>query len=378
MNIVIEQNDWSLLQNAIDQVSSAGGGKVTVACNISDSHTIFLKDNVELHLAHGSGITGSEKWEDYTDFRPPELGGLAPEKSNCTLLAAVNARNIAVTGPGTLACPGQKFYDTTQTSYGGRFYAKPLTPRPRILHLVDCSEVHLSETLYLNSPCWTIWLCGCDHVTIRGIRIDGDQMMINNDGIDIDSCRDVTVSDCNIKTADDCLVLRAMPRGRETPDICENVVVTNCILNSACQGIRVGCPSDDTIRNCRFSNLIMNCPGNGIHIDNPKHYLRRGCNGNLALSDIFFSHITLKTGWYPLRINVEEGIRLRALRNIVFDDLQMESATPCCFTGSSETLLDGITLRNSTWIRPASTEEMLIVRHCRRLNLDNFELREQD
>ena len=50
----------------------------------------------------------------------------------------------------------------------------------------DFSEVYVNDTLYLNAPCWTIWLSGCQRVAVKGIRIEGDQRMINNDGIDID------------------------------------------------------------------------------------------------------------------------------------------------------------------------------------------------
>ncbi|MBR6374310.1 MAG: right-handed parallel beta-helix repeat-containing protein, partial [Victivallales bacterium] len=267
MNITIGQNDWRLVQQAITQVSEAGGGCVTVATQVTEAHTIFMKSNVRLHLENGCGITGSADYHDYVDFRPDEQGGLAPEKSNCTLVAGVNAHNIAITGAGTLECPGPEFYDKNSTSYG-RFFAKPPTPRPRLLHLVNCNDVLLADTLYLNSPCWTIWLSGCQRVSIRGIRIEGDQRMINNDGIDIDSCRDVTVADCHIRTADDCLVLRAMPRNGQPVSVCENVTISNCVLDSACQGMRIGCPSDGVIRNCRMTGLVLNCPGNGIVANN--------------------------------------------------------------------------------------------------------------
>ncbi len=375
MNIIIEKNDWTLVQNAIDQVSESGGGCVTVACRVTDAHTIFMKSNVRLHLENGCGIAGSADYNDYYDFRPPELGGLAPEKSNCALVVALKQSGVSITGAGTLECPGPAFYDTSNGNFWGRFYAKPPTPRPRILHFVDCSDVLLSDSLYLNSPSWTIWLSGCVRVTVRGIRIDGDQKMINNDGIDIDSCKDVSISDCMIRTADDCLVIRAMSRGDECRDlVCENVTVTNCVLDSACQGIRIGCPSDCVIRNCRISNLVINCPGNGIVINNPKRYLRPGCTGNMDLSNMAFSNITIKAGGKPIGLDVEEGIRLKGIRNIVFENMLMEAPLPCILTGSSETMPEDIVIRNAKWTQTAPCEDMIIVRKCRRFKLENFEM----
>ena len=371
MEKVVNKDCWQTLQQAIDEVSANGGGRVSVTGNISNAHTIFLKSGVELHLMHNVSITGSADYNDYVDFNPPELCNIKPEKFNHTLIAAVNADNIAITGDGTLEIPGVKFYDEKS---GGRFFAKPATPRPRILHLVDCNDVLLSDTLYLNAPCWTIWLSGCQRVAVKGIRIEGDQRMINNDGIDIDGCRDVVVSDCRITTCDDCLILRAMPRDKEV--ICENVVLTNCVLSSACQGIRIGCPSDDIIRNCRFSNMVLNCPGNGINIDNPVRYLRSGCSGKLDLSNITFAHMNINAGWLPIRLGVDEGVKLRGIRNLVFDDIIMESAFPCDFHGSTETVPENITLRNCKYKQTAPTEKesLLTVKNCRRFRLENYEI----
>ena len=373
MNITIEQNDWRLVQQAINQVSEAGGGCVSVATFVTEAHTIFMKSNVRLHLENGCGIAGTADYHDYVDFRPDELGGLAPEKSNCTLVAGVNANNIAITGAGKLECPGVKFYDENSKCYG-RFFAKPPTPRPRLLHLVNCNDVLLADSLYLNSPCWTIWLSGCQRVSIRGIRIEGDQRMINNDGIDIDSCRDVTVADCHIRTADDCLVLRAMPRNGQGTSVCENVTISNCVLDSACQGMRIGCPSDGVIRNCRITGLVLNCPGNGIVAVNPKRYLREGCNGAMELSNITVSNASISANGNPIRIEVEEGICLKGIRDIVFDNIVMNSPTPCVFIGSEETKPENITLRMSRWRQTAPCEDMLVIRKCRRFRLEGFEI----
>ena len=370
MNIQVTTDCWRTLQESIDQVSAAGGGRVSVECNISNAHTIYLKSNVELHIAHNAVITGSADYRDYDDFNPPELCGIKPEKYNLALIAAVNVSNIAITGSGTLAIPGVKFYD--ESTFNGRFFAKPATPRPRILHLVDCNDVLLSDTLYKDAPCWTIWLSGCQRVTIKALLVEGDQRMINNDGIDIDGCRDVTVSDCRIKTCDDCLILRSMPRDKEV--ICENVVFSNCLLSSACQGIRIGCPSDDIIRNCRFSNMVLDCPGNGINIDNPTRYLREGCTGKLDLSNIAFAHMTINSGWFPIRLGVDEGVKLRSIRNLVFDDIVMQSSYPCSFHGSAETIPENITLRNVKYIQTAPNDRPsnIIVRKCRRFRMENI------
>jgi hypothetical protein len=70
----------------------------------------------------------------------------------------------------------------------------------------------------------------------------------NNDGIDIDSCHRVRISNCDISSGDDALVLKATS-GRA----CKNVVVTNCILSSDCNAFKLGTES-----NGGFQNIVMN------------------------------------------------------------------------------------------------------------------------
>ena len=70
---------------------------------------------------------------------------------------------------------------------------------------------------------------------IEGLRIE-NRAQPNNDGIDIDGCQDVLISNCNISSIDDSIALKTIEPGQP----CRDVVVTNCILSSDCTAIRVG------------------------------------------------------------------------------------------------------------------------------------------
>ena len=244
------------IQGAIDECSASGGGRVVCGPGSYLTGSLLLKSGVELHLANGCRLIGSESLEDYEAF---EAGGFRPENApeRCTesLIRGIDAHNIAITGPGEVNGSGLAFYDINDKPT--RFFRKPPTPRPRMVMLYRCRDVRIEDAAFVDSPCWTFWLMKCERVQVHGARIWGDQRMINNDGIDLDSCRDVTVSDCIIKTGDDCLVLRAIQQMFDEPSPCENVAITNCVLDSWCQGIRVGCPSDGTIKNCTFDNLTI-------------------------------------------------------------------------------------------------------------------------
>ena len=73
---------------------------------------------------------------------------------------------------------------------------------------------------------------GCEDLLIQGVTIENNMMNRNGDGIDIDCCRNVRVSDCVITAGDDALTLRSGHRHWDKPRPCENITVSNCILRS--------------------------------------------------------------------------------------------------------------------------------------------------
>ncbi|NLF32249.1 MAG: hypothetical protein GX591_15345 [Planctomycetes bacterium] len=348
MDIVVEVG--RPIQAAIDAAHQRGGGRVVLAPGVHPSATLFLASRVELHLPAGAVLQGvSDPWA-YSDFRDPGFDDIAPEGSRKCLIAAAGAEDVAITGGGRIDGAGPAFYDTNVPA--GQWFAKPPHPRPRMVQFYNCRNVRFEGVSFVDSPGWTFWLIGCEDVFIRGIRVLGCQQMINNDGIDIDGCRRVVVSDSVFRTGDDCLVLRAIPKGPDRQAVCEGVIVTNCVLDSRCQGIRVGCPSDDTIRNCVFSNIVFRGLGNGININNPRRYLRPGCTGYLDLRDILFTNMVIDSAEVPVWINVEEGVRLRYLGGMTFANLRLRSDCPCKLQGSPETTIEDVLFSQVRCSRP--------------------------
>ena len=97
----------------------------------------------------------------------------------------------------------------------------------------------------------------------RDDSVGGDT---NGDGIDIDCCADVTVSDCLIQSGDDCITLRGNAKALgEAARPCEHVVVQNCVLSTPCNAIRIGV-GDGVVRDCSLSNIIVKDSRTGISI----------------------------------------------------------------------------------------------------------------
>lgn len=359
------------IQEAIDACHDAGGGIVRVPAGTFVTGSLALKSRVELHLEPGSVLRGSTDLADYPDFTSPGFHHeRAPERSSKALVHASEAEHIAITGPGTLDGAGLAFYPGPPPATGK--HPKPDTPRPRLVMFHNCRDVRIEDATFLDSSCWTCWLMQCERVHVNRIKIRGDRRMRNNDGLDIDACRDVTISDCIIRTEDDSLVLRAIQRLYETPAVCENVVVSNCILDSACQGVRVGCPRDGTVRHCTLTNLIIRSTNNGIVFENPHRYLPSGSTATADVHDIQFSNVSIECARTPIKVIVEEGIRLPRLANLAFSDFRIRSGDPLTFVGNPETPVENVRLSNIDI--ETTGEDAIACRHCRNIKLSGVEL----
>mgnify|MGYP002513842911 CR=1 FL=1 len=150
-----------------------------------------------------------------------------------------------------------------------------------------------------NQPAgWSYWVCDCENVHFHRAQILAAVDMPNNDGIHINCCRNVTVSDCNITCGDDALVIRAysLPMGRNIP--CEKVTVTNCNLTSHTCAIRIGYIDDGVMRNMSFSNLNIteSCSGITMRLPGNPNEMRMSDQGREAtlIENLSFDEIKTK------------------------------------------------------------------------------------
>ncbi len=360
------------IQKAIDACHAAGGGRVTCGPGTFVTGSLLLTSGVELHLEQGCRLAGSTDLNDYADFEAPGFHGeIAPEGSTKSLIRAVDAEDIAITGPGVIDANGLAFFNTAECQ-GGGFFKKPATERPRILMALRCKRVRLEDVSLLNSPSWTVWLMACEAVRVHRIAIEADPRMINNDGLDFDGCRDVIVSDSRFKTSDDCIVLRSIRKMLDTPAVCENVTVTNCLLDSWCQGVRIGCPSDHVIRNAVFSNLTIKSRNNGIIVENPGRYLAKGDTGSVEVRNILFSNVVMDCAQKPILVFVDEGMSNVRIEGLRFSNFRIRSGQPIQVQGNAACQVRDIAFSHVEVA--TSGPEAIICRQCADVRLDDVRL----
>jgi len=278
-------NDAAAIQAAIDACTTHGGGRVLVPAGaVYESGSIVLKSNVELHVELGATLQCSGNWTDITErWKVTALSsGILTEKTRYSgsFITARGARNIAITGAGTIDGGGRHYVLRDL----GAIYEMPVE-RPFTLFFHDCHQIDLRETHYRDGALWMLRLTGCTDAVIHGLRIEGDMKLPNADGIDLDHCRNVRISDCYIATPDDAISLKTC---EEFPDLgpTENITVTNCVLQSNSSALVVGVDARDPIRNVVFSNCVVRDSHRGLSVNMAQDSL---------YENILFTNITVET-----------------------------------------------------------------------------------
>lgn len=330
----VSERTGDAIQRAIDAASAAGGGRVVLPSGEYRSGSLSLRSGVDLHLERGAVIWGPSNGWEYA---------LSPDcRRRPGFIQACEAEDIAITGEGEIAIDASAFFDCSSADLWGQFFHPYQGPRPEMLQLHRCRRIRLEGVTFRDSPLWTMHLRLCDDIVFEGVKVLSDLRYINSDGVDFDGCRRVTVRNSKFVTGDDCIVLRAVvDPGMAEHVITEDVLVENCDLESACQTIRIGCPSDDVIRNAVFRNIRAR-GRNGIFIDNPLEYLSETDEGRLDVRNIRFEGFTGEFYECAIRVHVAPGIDLVGIRDVLFSGFDVKTANPPVFGGNARSPVTGI------------------------------------
>jgi hypothetical protein len=237
------------LQSAINALPC--GGTLILPAGHYRSGSLRLRSDMTLHLSPGALLQAGD---DHT-----RIGPLPGAPSMIAFLSADGVTNLTVTGYGTIDANGFKIRRAYEKAENIKKKAG------RALVIKNSSNVALRGVTVRDSYSWNVDAQFVDALTITNVKILSDVRLSNHDGFDIESCKDVLVSDCFIFSEDDGLTPKARP-GR---DIVENHVFRNCVLWAhKANGIRVGSESACAVmRNLLFENIyILNCE-DGIRLD---------------------------------------------------------------------------------------------------------------
>lgn len=352
-DFVPEDKTGAAIQKAIDAAFAAGGGRVALEKGaVYESATIRLKSRVELNVPEGTVILGSSNPDDYGSVSDSR-GGQKGMKANKVFIACADSEDVAITGKGTIDAQGVKYYDVN-TVLWGRFYDKPKHQRTRLLAFFNCRNVRFEDITFKDSPSWTTWIRRCENVTAERVKICADQRIINSDGFHIDSCRHVRIRNCDIRTGDDCIVMRAIREPGGEFLVCEDMVVEDCMLNSACQCVRLSCPSDGLIRNGVFRRLKMS-GHNGVLSGHPAHYLLKGERGSAKMENILVEDCDIDVDASAILFKVDPEVSLPGFGNVTFRDIRLKSKYALLLQGTDKAILRNIRFENVSGTVEAKT-----------------------
>jgi len=257
--------DTHALQLALDRCAVFGGGEVVVSGGTFVVGAVRIGSNTTLRIEDGAALQGSPDLADYPVTQVRWEGRFVP--GYIGLISAQGARNVAITGKGSIVAT-EEIKGRVQKDTGLR--------HPALLEFVDVQGLSVTGVRTQQNDMWSIHPVFCDDVVFRNLVVNG-----RADGIDVDSCRRVTIDRCDFDTVDDCISLKS-GRGLEGNLIArptEDVVITDCVFRDhrwACIGI--GSETSAGVRRVRverckcltaytFAIYIKSRPGRGAFIE---------------------------------------------------------------------------------------------------------------
>ena len=230
------------IQRAIDACSAAGGGRVIVPTGSYKIGTIILKSNVHLHLEHGATLYGSTSLNDYiplgTDFVSLRTHGTTVQ-----LIYADKVENVVIDGYGTIDGRGRNFPSK-------RGHDEGIT-RPHLLRFVQSKDIVVKDVTLRNAACWMQHYLACDRVRIDGVKVY-NRNHFNNDALDLDGCHDVVVTNLILDSDDDGITLKST-----SPRLCENIAISNCMISTHCNAVKMGTETTGGFRNININNIVV-------------------------------------------------------------------------------------------------------------------------
>ncbi len=320
--------DTAAINAAIDAANKAGGGTVRVPGGTYLSLSIHLKSNIRLHLDAGAVLLAAPRTETQRyDAPEPNPSTTFQDFGHShwqnSFLWGENLENVTIDGPGEIYGKGLI-----------RGNAKVEGTANKAIALKWCRNVTIRDITIRHGGWFAILATGVDNFVLDNLKID-----TNRDGIDIDCCRNVRVSNCSINSPDDdgiCLKSSyALNEARAT----ENVTITNCFVSGYVEGtmldgrrlyerrpadrsatgrIKFGTESNGGFKNITISNCIFEkCRGLALEtVDGG--LLEDVSISNITMRDINNAPIYLRLG---RRMRGPEGTPVGKLRRINISNL---------------------------------------------------------
>ncbi|HEU6447586.1 MAG TPA: glycosyl hydrolase family 28 protein [Verrucomicrobiae bacterium] len=274
----------SNIQSAIDQSAAKGGGTVVVPKGVFLTGALFLKPGVNLHLDKDAVLKASTDMKNFPEQRV-RIEGHFEEHFNPALINAAGCDGLRIDGEGTLDGAGRpiwdQFWKLRRASKDPRNFKNVSVPRAQMCAINNSKNVVIDGITFKDSQFWNLHLYNCQNATVTNARFevpDDYRQAPSTDGIDVDSCRDITVEDCFFSVTDDCIALKGSKgpealKDKDSPPV-EHIRISHCTFKRG-GGVTLGSEAtivrDVVVENCRFTGP-MSVLNFKLRPDTPQHY----------------------------------------------------------------------------------------------------------
>ncbi len=285
--------DRNSINRAVEAAASAGGGTVVFPAGTYLTGSIRLRSNITLQIDAGAVIEASPDASAYDPAEPNEhtrFQDFGHSHWHNSLIWGEGLENVSIVGVGLIS--------------GAKGLTRGERGQDKAIALKLCRNVTLRDFSVLSGGHFAILATGVDNLTIDNLRID-----TNRDAIDIDSCRNVRISNVSANTPnDDAIVLKtSFALGVFRPT--EHVTITNCLVS----GYDIGSLLDGT-----FRRTVTRAPDR----DGPTGRIKLGTESNGDFRNITISNIVFDRS-RGLAIESVDGSHIEdiAISNITMRDV---------------------------------------------------------
>lgn len=198
------------IQRLIDTAAAEGGGVIVVPAGTYLTGSLWFKQGVNLYVAEGGTLKGSDDISDYP------LCETRMEGENCVYFPAlINADGVdgfTMCGKGVIDGNGLRAW---KSFWLRRKWNPECTnkdeQRPRLVFLSNCRNATVAQLHLQNSHFWTNHIYKCSRVRFLDCTIFSPAEPVkapSTDAIDIDVCSDVLVKGCYMEVNDDAVALK--------------------------------------------------------------------------------------------------------------------------------------------------------------------------
>ncbi len=317
----IQEDNSKAFAAAMSFFAQNNGGTLIIEKGIWKTGPISLCSNINIIFEEGAIISFIPTPELYRPVKTRWEGVVCYGMHPCFF--ATNVENISISGKGIIDGNGEIWWNLLaekkkqgkpvtdlekelarlnpgyETQPGGGGGRNTQFLRPSLMQFFECKNVTVKDITLRNSPFWTFHPVFTDGLTVENIFVTNPHDAPNTDGIDIDSCTNVTIDSCSISVGDDGIAIKSGSGsdGIQINKPSKNIKITNCRVGNGHGGVVIGSETAAGIENVDVENCFFDGTDRGIRIKT-----RRGRGGKVT--NLKFKDLLMVNNLCPFAVNM--------------------------------------------------------------------------